>query len=502
MAKSNSGHLRLHVERSESVPAQNEDLTALNQVLNALNQMTDADLQLDLPGEQASDASVAVQIPHHPSAMLRWNAGDSTAQLTTVVRAVGQMFDELQETRRALWQREAELATAVPLSYLEEDEYHLADRLECILHGGANALHCHAGALYLLDDATSQLKLRASCGLPKRRLTDAPRPLRGALVDLEALIGHAVVLDADDLAMNWEVPESFASAICVPVATSMTPLGTLWFFSVVPRDFSAEDCEMAELVAGRLVADLECAILRRENQRNRQSANQMHDAFQWQQERLPSIEPPVDTWTVGGWRDPNGWVGRGFYDWTMIPDGRIAVALGEVDGEQLVGGMGAASLRAALHSHLNYVRDAATVLEQVNETLWTISPGGQFASLLVGLIDPHTHQFEFSTSGKIQVFKKSAKTLKPLTTDRVMIGEHLDHHFANQKIKLRKGESIVALNQGAESLVEPMSQLPVRGTSEIFAANRMVDLIRDEWAQSGESSGGDDCVILAATRVD
>ena len=43
---------------------------------------------------------------------------------------------------------------------------HLADRLEAVLRGGAQAVGCQAAALYLLDDGTSQLKLRAAGACP------------------------------------------------------------------------------------------------------------------------------------------------------------------------------------------------------------------------------------------------------------------------------------------------------------------------------------------------
>ena len=108
--------------------------------------------------------------------------------------AIGGMLEEILQLRRALIEREAELAAGVPLVPHPEEPEHLANRLEAVLRGGAQAVGCHAAALYLLDEATSKLKLRSCWELPLDRLTAPPRPLKGAVADLESMLGHAVVL--------------------------------------------------------------------------------------------------------------------------------------------------------------------------------------------------------------------------------------------------------------------------------------------------------------------
>ena len=174
------------------------------------------------------------------------------------------MLGELLQTRHALWQREAELAAGVPLAPQPQQSKHLAERLEAVLRGGAMALDCQAAALYLLDDATSQLKLRSCWGLPLDRLAAPPRPLQGSIADLEALLGHAVVLEDSDVMRHWRVPEDFPAAVCVPVSTPTMILGTLWVFSERKRDFNDRQTNILEIVAGRVAADLEarCCLAR------------------------------------------------------------------------------------------------------------------------------------------------------------------------------------------------------------------------------------------------
>ena len=198
------------------------------------------------------------------------------------------------------------LAAGVPIIVRPGEEKHLAARLQAVLRGGAQAVGCHAAALYLLDESTSHLKLRSSWGLPPERLTDPPRPLQGAMADLEAMLGHAVVLEDTGLVPNWNVPEEFPCAACVPVATAATILGTLWVFCDARRDFNDRETNILEVVAGRLAADLEREMLLRESLQGTKFLKDLATAERPQRGQLPAIAPLLDGWDVAGWVPQTG----------------------------------------------------------------------------------------------------------------------------------------------------------------------------------------------------
>jgi transcriptional regulator with GAF, ATPase, and Fis domain len=135
-------------------------------------------------------------------------------------------------------------------------------RLAKVLAGATLGLGCNASALYELDDATTELSMRSMVGLSAVRLMDDPRPLRGAIADLEAMCGAAVVLEDDTMNAYWRVPEPCGAAVCVPVATASMVLGTLWFFCDAPREFDDNATNLMEIVAGRLALELEIESLR------------------------------------------------------------------------------------------------------------------------------------------------------------------------------------------------------------------------------------------------
>jgi hypothetical protein len=272
VSKQFPSYLRLVAEAPSAVVRADDDSAALIRVCEAFSLATGLQLSY-APADAPSQPNLLWSAPINtgvgvPPGLIRLSgcldgasAGDATKPGLSAVRelatAVSGLWNELLQTRSALRSREAELAVAVPVIESQQESRKLAARLEAVLRGGAEAVDCHAAALYLLDDATSELKLRASWGLPQRRFLREPRPLHDQLADLEAMLGHAVVLEDPLMFDLWRVPEACAACVCVPVSTPTIPLGTMWVFSELPRGFTDRQTNLIEIVAGRLAADLE-----------------------------------------------------------------------------------------------------------------------------------------------------------------------------------------------------------------------------------------------------
>ncbi len=362
--------------------------------------------------------------------------------------AIGDVFAELERTQTALWEREAELAAGVPITHRPEDEAHLAVRLEAVLKGGAEAIGCQAAGLYLLDAATTELKLRASWGLPRQRLLNSARSLRDAFADLEAMLGHAVVLEDAQLLPNWRSPEDFPSAICVPVSTSSTPLGTLWFFCNRCRDYTSKQTNLAEIIAGRIVAELERQMLISESLQSRQLERQEHSVARRHQTYLPQLPLPIDNWDVAGWSVPADKFGGDFYDWCVLADGCPALAVCDADGPGFEAFQTATMIYTALKSHAGYAHDSRQMLNRLNETIWSGSEGDQFGSLFYAKLHPESNEFEYSCAGQmLGLFVRGAK-VEILSMDSPPIGSGPDYEYSCERQQFGSGDVMIILSSG------------------------------------------------------
>jgi phosphoserine phosphatase RsbU/P len=415
-------------------------------------QSTGSDWAIPIQGELGQATGCLILEP--PAAKKEKQDAGSTASATTgnkleersvrtLASSVADLLGELLQTRHALRHREAELAAGVPVVPPRQEEKHLASRLGAVLRAGAESIGCDAAGLYLLDEATTQLKLRCSYGLPHDRLAAPPRPLKGAIADLEALLGHAVVIDDNNLMQNWNVPEDFPAAVCVPISTPTTLLGTLWVFSNEKRDFNECETSILELVSGRLASDLEREMLMRAGVDGAKLKKQVAAAERMQRNELPAIAPMLDGWDVAGWTTQADNVGGAFHDWFCLPDGLLAVAAGQAKEQGIAGTLTANAVKTALRSHARYHRLADRILQQVNLTLWTGSAGDQRVTLFHALIETATGRVNCSSAGSPAVMLLRGDGSQSLNRSSIRLGESPEAGFEQFGYELRPGEVLL-----------------------------------------------------------
>lgn len=395
----------------------------------------------------------------------------ATAQ--DLAAAVAGLLGELLHTQHALWRREAELAAGVPVVAHPKEKKHLAVRLQAVLRGGAEAVGAHAAALYLLDEATTELKLRSAWGFPAAKLAAPARPLQGALADLEALLGHAVVLESPEIMRHWSVPEQgFAAAVCVPVSTSTTLLGTLWVFSKAKRAFAPQQTGVLEIVAGRIASDLEREVLVREGLAGAAVKRQLAAARRWQRHQLPTVPPLLDGWNVAGWTERAGEVGGDFFDWFCLDDGRLAVAVGDAMDGGVDAALAAAALKTAVRCHGRSGPQPDRLLRQVNLTVWTGSAGDQSASLFFGLFDTGAGRVRYAAAGQPSIVLLRPDGWKPLSRATPPLGQGPETLFRPHQRRLRPGEALLVFTDGVrDALDERGRPLGEAGLAEPLCAH-------------------------------
>ena len=373
-----------------------------------------------------------------------------------LVDSINEILGQLESNRVELWKRDAELATAVPVVQPPQDDQHIASRLQTSLTAALEATGAQAAALYVLDDATSELTLRSSVGLSTTQFNHRTRPLQGALADLEALLGHAVVIEDTNLLRHWNPPEDFPAAACVPVSSATTPLGTLWVFDTECRDFSPEETNLLEIIAGRIAAELEREVALAQGSSSVEFEKEMVQARNWQEAQLPNIEPILDEVEVQGWTQQSGLLGGDFHSWTVLPDGNLAVALGDVQAPMIEAGLGCANLHALVQCHAEYQQAPGQVLSRVAENLWTGSMGDHFASLMFGVVDLPKRDFRFAAAGFIGAIYLHGSGVETLSDSVPPLGGDPDQFYSHLTRPLGPGDLFLAFSDGVRHRLATM----------------------------------------------
>jgi phosphoserine phosphatase RsbU/P len=383
----------------------------------------------------------------------------SLADVVPLAEVLAQLWGEISLLRQGLRSREAELAADIPVVGSRESAARTAERLEAILKAGAEAVGCQAAALYLLDSGTTSLKLRSCWGLPHAKLLEPPRELAGALADLEALLGHAVVLSGPEMNRFWHCPESSGASVCVPVSSPSTPLGTLWIFSDRPRDFSDPQTNMIEVIAGRLAGELEREVLLGDARQSQSQRREIVSAVERQTESLPRIAPLVDRWEVAGrivatcQPDDDAHLAGAFFDWFAAADGLSALTLGAAGESGLAGALAAAQLRSALRAQADGLVAADRALRTAHEVLASLSADSQGASAFCALLPDGSRgaddEIRLSAAGNVHALVVAPSGCRPLVYPSDRLVEAAAADWSEIGTRLNPGELLLVYVAGS-----------------------------------------------------
>lgn len=476
-------HLKLHVEDSASLIASANERTRkssfsaqgqdeIQDVLRSFSEATNwavsdrpkpADLKSDVPNHHLQPNPQSQ--PHSTSK--RWRLIETMvqdgvldamdlAELPSVsmdraqdlLLSIERLVERLDRAEETVRRQEAELATTLGVTSHSDRQRETADRLEAILESVCRSIGAVAGAIYVLDDDTSSLKMRSSIGLPRNRLTAPPRELRGSLADLEALLGNAVLLSDIDHMHDWPSPEPYASALVVPIGSTTMPHGTMWFWSENSRSYSATEVEVANLAAGRVMSEIEQSILGQEIHQSRIIQKQFDTASLTQASMLPDSQLLHKDFDVNGWTYQNGSIGGGFHYWDVNPQEWITIAVGNAQQQGPDGAIVSTGIQSILRALWNKGESPTAIMRAINDTMWSMQEADWAASLNLIQINPKTGYGSICCAGSMETFIVSHRGFRPIGIPSPRAAILPDSIYKASRFCLQPSEILVSYTAG------------------------------------------------------
>ncbi len=358
--------------------------------------------------------------------------------------AIERLVERLDKAEEVIRRQEAELATAVLVTSHPDRQKETADRLESILESTSRSIGAVAAAVYLLDEQTSNLKMRSCHGLARKKLALPPRELRGSLADLEALLGNAVLLSDIEMMPEWPSPEPFGSALVVPIGTSTMPHGTIWFWSEKPRSYSPTEVEVANLAAGRVMAEIEQSILGHEVSRSREVQKQIDTASLTQASMLPDTQILHEDFDIGGWTHQAKGLGGAFHHWDIVPNGMMTFAIGQASHNGPEGSIVSTSALAMIRTLWNQGSNPSQILRAINDLNWSMVEADWKVAMSLLQFNPSTGYGSLCNTGEMQTFIVSCRGFRPIGNSQPLVGAQPDSQFNLSRFILQPGEILVS----------------------------------------------------------
>ncbi|HLW48992.1 MAG TPA: SpoIIE family protein phosphatase [bacterium] len=274
---------------------------------------------------------------------------------------------------------------------------------EVIVDQGISAAGAQAGSLSITRDGGKTLELVRAVGYPDDFTTEwakVPTELRPAAA--EALRRGTPIFFSDAEAMRAALYRPVTGAYGIlpyPGARALVPLrgprGTLGVLSFAfpgARGFSDEDRAFIGTLGDQCAQALDRAA---------QYEREHHVAETLQRALLPQNLPELPGLALRAAYRPGGQleVGGDWYDGFVLPDGGVAVVIGDVVGRGLDAAVVMGQVRQAIRAVALSGEGPATILEQAG-TLLSLTHGGEgMATAVVGIIDQDAASFTYASAG-------------------------------------------------------------------------------------------------------
>jgi len=157
----------------------------------------------------------------------------------------------------------------------------------------------------------------------------------------------------------------------------------------------------AALVARQIQTHVQAALKEAETRsRLERVQHDLQVARSIQQSLLPQGQPRIDGFDVAGWNQPADDTGGDFFDWTTLPDGRLAICLADVTGHGIGPALLASVCRAYTRSAIDVSPDLPSAITRINRELAADLTPGRFATMVAVVCAPGERAVHILSAGQ------------------------------------------------------------------------------------------------------
>lgn len=334
-----------------------------------------------------------------------------------------------------------------------------------------------SGFILLKDTDSNKLRVRASQGSTPYD-DDIPISMtvvRQAMEQTQAILSADVMGDRRFRSSESLTDLKLRSLMCVPLlATDGHALGVIQLSTLeVSQPFTSDDLDLLVSVSAQAALAVENATLHDEIVRRRDVERDMAFAAQVQQGFLPSVPPQAGGFQFADYYKAAYQVGGDYFDYVKLPDGRIAIAIGDVAGK----GVSAALLMARLHAsaryHLISSPSPAAAMTGLNTEISGSGLGFRLITLVFAVLDPKKHTVCIANAGHLPpAFRHANGEVEfiGMRESGLPLGVLPEQQFNEMTIDLRRGEALVFYTDG---ITEAMNS-----REEMFGKDRLLPAVQ------------------------
>ncbi len=260
-------------------------------------------------------------------------------------------------------------------------------------------------------------------------------------------------------------------AACVPIAAPDRLLGVaLLGQKRSGTTYRRADAELLETFAEQLALVVENAELIHSSIEKERLKSEVMLARDIQQALLPATAPHLRDVEIRGQMISSSEVGGDYFDYFMLDERRIVVAIGDVMGKGVPAAMLMASLQAVFKNRAAKGGLAPHELNsELNDYMVEHAKPGQFATFFCGVLDLARSTFTFSSAGQCPALHATNGYIDRLGNGGTVLGANRNQGYTEGSVAFQPGDLLLLYTDG---VTEQMNE-----QGEPYGEQRLVDFV-------------------------
>ena len=201
--------------------------------------------------------------------------------------------------------------------------------------------------------------------------------------------------------------------------------------------------------------------------------DELEVARQLQKELLPQESPDLPGYRFAhSYRTANE-VGGDYYDFPQLPDGRVALLMGDASGHGIAAGLLMAIANATLKTALDVDPEPTKVAALLNSALYRTGDRRAFLTLFYGLLQPGTGRMDFVCAGHpFPLLRRASGEVVELGHGNLPLGLRKTLELETDSVRIEEGDVLALFTDGLPEAISGPE-------GEAFGFQRMRSLLAD-----------------------
>jgi serine phosphatase RsbU (regulator of sigma subunit) len=236
------------------------------------------------------------------------------------------------------------------------------------------------------------------------------------------------------------------------------------------RPFSPDDLNLLTVLANVAATRVEQERMRIVEESERRIQRDLTQAAEIQSLFLPRTAPRYAGLDVAGFNAACRTVGGDYYDFVPAPDGRLAVALGDVSGKGLPAALVMTSLQGMVQALAVQSDDLGNVMGALDRFVAARCPSNRFVSLFYALLDPASGGIVYCNAGhNPPLLVRADGSVERLAVCGTVLGILPEIGYSERRTSLEPGDALVVYSDGVTEATSP--------DDEEFGDGRLAELL-------------------------